>query len=280
MELLLNEKSLDGQFKDLEAFFKALPEMSRNLKILRELNILLYKHSSLYMRKITSNMSLLDLQNSKGNISPSYRDQVRKWKSELASLTNVPPFWNDEDEVESADSVLEAARRNTDVLSFKHPGYDDVVLSVNYQGNEIGVRSIVSTKYFLDVLKLRKEIDTLSYLRKRHTSKRLVLELLDTETDSVRYLQKTELDELILGLDRFEAADSWADICSDSFFNYKAYQPSSKKKNYFAETSFKDKKIDKFRCGQHSQVRCFGYREGEQFYVLMIERDHSVSDTG
>lgn len=279
MELILNEKSLDGQFKDIEEFFKTLPEMSRNLKILRELNILLYKHSSLYMRKITSNMSLLDLQNSKGNISPSYRDQVRKWKSELAALTNVPPFWNEE-RLECEDSIMEAARRKTDVLSFKHLDYEDVRLSVNYQGNEIIVRSIVSTKYFLDILKLQKEIDTLSYLRKRHTSKRLVLEMLDTETDSVRYLQKTELDELILGLDRFEAADSWADICSDSFFNYKAYQPSSKKKNYFAETSFKGKKIDKFRCGQHSQIRCFGYREGEQFYVIMIERDHSVSDTG
>lgn len=279
MELLLNEKSLDGQFKDLEDFFKTLPEMSRNLKILRELNILLYKHSSLYTRKITSSMSLLDLQNNKGNISPSFRDQVRKWKSELASLTNVPPFWNEEGQ-ESDDSIMEAARRNTDVLSFKHLDYDDVILPVNDQGNEVMVRSIVSTKFFLDVLKLQKEIDTLSYLRKRYTSKRLVLEMLDTETESVKYLQKTELDELILGLDRFEAADSWTDICNDSFFYYKAYQPSSKKKNYFAETSFKDKKIDKFRCGQHSQVRCFGYREGEQFYVLMIERDHSVSDTG
>ncbi len=35
---------------------------------------------------------------------------------------------------------------------------------------------------------------------------------------------------------------------------------------------FGEKDIDKFRCGQHSQVRCFGYREGEKFHILMVER--------
>lgn len=33
-ELLLNEKSLDGQFESMEAFYETLPVMSRNLKIL------------------------------------------------------------------------------------------------------------------------------------------------------------------------------------------------------------------------------------------------------
>lgn len=36
----------------------------------------------------------------------------------------------------------------------------------------------------------------------------------------------------------------------------------------------------KFRCGEHSQVRCLEYREEEQFYVLRVERDHSISDHG
>ena len=279
MVLLLNEKSLDGQFASLEEFYKTLPEMSKNLKILQELNIRLYKHSSLYSRKITSSMSLFDLQNIKGNVNPLYRDQIRKWKSELASLTNVPPFWNEEEQ-ESEDSIQEAARRNTDILSFKHPDYDDVMLTIALHEKEIMLHSIVSTKYLLDVLKKQKAIDTLSYLRNRYTGKRLVLERLDTETQSVKFLQKDELDELMMGLERFETAESWTSICGDSFFNYKAYQPPLKKKSYFFNTSFEDKKIDKFRCGQHSQIRCFGYREGEQFYVIMIERDHSVSDTG
>ena len=74
MEILLNEKSLDGQFDSLEAFFKTLPEMSRNMKILKERNLILYKHSSLYARTVTNELSLMDLQNSKGNILPEYRE--------------------------------------------------------------------------------------------------------------------------------------------------------------------------------------------------------------
>lgn len=80
MEILLNEKSLDGQFDSLETFFKTLPEMSRNMKILKEKNLLLYKHSSLYSRNVTKEMTLMELQNSRGNIIPVYRDEIRKWK--------------------------------------------------------------------------------------------------------------------------------------------------------------------------------------------------------
>ena len=79
MEILLNEKSLDGQFDSLETFFKTLPEMSRNMKILKEKNLLLYKHSSLYSRNVTKEMTLMELQNSRGIIMPVYRDEIRKW---------------------------------------------------------------------------------------------------------------------------------------------------------------------------------------------------------
>ena len=93
MEILLNEKSLDGQFDSLETFFKTLPEMSRNMKILKEKNLLLYKHSSLYSRNVTKEMTLMDLQNSRGNIIPVYRDEIRKWKRDLSEMTTSPPFW-------------------------------------------------------------------------------------------------------------------------------------------------------------------------------------------
>ncbi len=68
MELLLNEKSLAGQFEDQDDFYQVLPDMSRNLKILRQHRVYLLKHSSLYTRKITRDMTILDLQNRKGNV--------------------------------------------------------------------------------------------------------------------------------------------------------------------------------------------------------------------
>lgn len=45
MELLLNEKSLDGQFTNLDDFYEVLPVMSSNLRILRKYGIPLLKHS-------------------------------------------------------------------------------------------------------------------------------------------------------------------------------------------------------------------------------------------
>ena len=114
MEILLNEKSLDGQFSDLNDFYETLPAMSRNLKILRTLEIPLLKHSSLYGRRITDDITIYDLRNSKGGVKPVYRDQIRQWKRELSLLVMDPPFWDEESD-ESKDSLEEAARRGADI---------------------------------------------------------------------------------------------------------------------------------------------------------------------
>lgn len=294
MELLLNEKSLDGQFANLTAFYESLPEMSKNLRVLRESGISLYKHSSLYARRITEDVTILDLQNSGGKIAPIYRDQVRRWKRELSALVKTPPFWDEEDGMcqmtgsavaahsydVSQDSLEEAARRRTDVLSFLHSDYQDVLLYIVHGGESIPVRSAVSTKYLLDLLLEKREVEPVFYLKMRYGNERIRMDHLDEVTESVSYLQKSEVQEVISALDRFDDASSWEEIFHDRFFNHKSYQPPSNRQNYFYGTKFADKQIDKFRCGQHSRIRCFGYREGECFYVLMVERDHSVSDHG
>ena len=208
MEILLNEKSLDGQFSDLNDFYETLPAMSRNLKILRTLEIPLLKHSSLYGRRITDDITIYDLRNSKGSVKPVYRDQIRQWKRELSLLVMDPPFWDEESD-ESQDSLEEAARRGTDVLSFDHPKYRDTEICLNYKGRDIFVKSAVTTKYLMDLLTERGKISSLDFLKMRYGTGKIRTEYLDP-----------------------------------------------------------------------GQIRCFGYREEEKFYILMIERDHSVSDTG
>lgn len=278
MELLLNEKSLDGQFRDQDDFYQTLPVMSRNLGVLRKCGISLLKHSSLYDRRITKDMSVLELRNRTGKVNPIYRDQVKKWKRELSCLAMEPPFW-DTDFPECENSLEEAARRRTDVLSFPHPDYQDRTLTVAYKGKEVSIKSAVTTQYLLELLWQGKVMNTFDYLRLRYNEGRLRTDFLDAGMKSIMELEKTEAEELLIALNRFEAK-SWPEIQQDKFFCYKSYQPPSKKQNYFLHTQYADKKIDKFRCGKHSKIRCFGYREGEFFYILMIERDHSVSDTG
>lgn len=278
-ELLLNEKSLEGQFETLEEFYATLPEMSRNLKILKENDVILQKHNSLYQRKISGDITLYDLSNKKGNVAPEQRANMTQWKRQLSSLMCTPPFWNDESE-NDGDSVLEAARRETDVLSFLHDSYNDVVLEVPCENISCEVRSSVSTRHLVEGMFQKKYMDRLDYIKQRYQDGRIRMEHIDAETNTVDVLEKKEFEELLEGLERFEAALTWEDITGDRFFDYKSYQPSSKKKNVFLKGNFADKNIDKFRCGQHSQVRCFGYREEDVFYVLLIERDHRYSDDG
>ncbi len=278
MELLLNEKSLDGQFQDQDDFYKTLPAMSRNLGALRKWKVSLLKHSSLYDRRITKDMTLLDLQNRRGKVNPIYRDQVKKWKRELSCLIAEPPFW-DGGLSECESSLEEAARRSTDVLSFSHPDYHDRTLAVTYKDREVSVKSAVTTQYLLELLWQCKAMNVYDYLKMRYKEGKLRADFLDVGMKSIMELQKTEVEELLIAFQRFES-NSWPEIQQDQFFCYKSYQPPSKRQNYFLHTEFADKKIDKFRCGKHSRLRCFGYREEEFFYILMIERDHSVSDTG
>lgn len=278
-ELLLNEKSLDGQFESMEAFYETLPVMSRNLKILQHSDMILQKHSSLYKRKITPDFTLFDLQNKSGKVAPDQRDKVIFWKRQLSSLMRQPPFWDVEND-KSGDSLQEAARRNTDVLSFLHESYKDTIIHVSCGDEDCEVRSSVSTGHLVEGMFQRGYLDVVEYIRQKYQDGRVRTRYLDTETNSIRLLEKLEMRELIEGLDRFDEAHTWKDITRDRFFDYKSYQPSAEKYNVFANSSFSDKSIDKFRCGQHSQVRCFGYREGDLFFVLRIERDHSYSDHG
>ena len=89
---------------------------------------------------------------------------------------------------------------------------------------------------------------------------------------------QSEIEDCIEAFDRFEEAEGWDEIVRDRTLNFKRYSPASNKDDWFRKSEFKDKKIYKFRC--KNPKRCFGYREGEKFYVLRMERDHKISDNG
>lgn len=288
--ILLNEKSLEGQFESLDAFLDTLPVMNRNFKVLQEQEIELQKHSMFFQCHITKEYTLLDLRNNKGIVKPQERDKVKQWKRLLCSLANDPPYWNLETESREQciwngkditdSSLAEAARRNTMVLSFKHTDFSDKDLKIQTENQIKNVKSCVTTGYLVDSLYQRNEISIVFWLKEKHRTGRLSLEYLDMRTGSVVSLEKEEQEELSKALDRFDEAGSWEGISHDRFFNYKPYRPASKEDDWFAHTVFRDEAIMKFRCGQHSKLRCFGYRKDDRFYMLRVERDHKVSDKG
>jgi len=70
---------------------------------------------------------------------------------------------------------------------------------------------------------------------------------------------------------------SWNDILKSSAYtkglNYKSYDG-----DWFKNTEYSQKNIFKFRTSQ--KYRCFGYREGNVFFVLRFEIDHEISNNG
>ena len=155
----------------------------------------------------------------------------------------------------------------------------DKTLQISYKGGTVPVISAVTTRYLLDLLLQYREMNIYEYLKLSYGEGKIRTDYLDAGMESVLALQKAEIEDLQEALDRFET-EPWTEILKDNFYCYKSYKPSTNKKNYFIHTEFADKQIAKFRCGKHSQIRCFGYREKEYFYILSIERDHSLSDTG
>ena len=72
---------------------------------------------------------------------------------------------------------------------------------------------------------------------------------------------------------------SWDNIMSSDGLEYKKYnKPNKRKKGWFREGTYKNTDIYKFRVTQ--EYRCFGYRTGDEFFVLRFEIDHSISDNG
>ena len=60
--------------------------------------------------------------------------------------------------------------------------------------------------------------------------------------------------------------------------NGKKYTPKEKKKNWFVGSKYSGKTIMKFRFSD--TMRCFGYRKGDKFKILRLERDHTISNNG
>ena len=91
-------------------------------------------------------------------------------------------------------------------------------------------------------------------------------------------LENDEFDELIKSFNKFVEHESWESIALDDGLKYKKYTPKEKEKNWFRGVKYTGRNIMKFRFS--SKMRCFGYRKGDKFKVLRLERDHNISDNG
>jgi len=222
------------------------------------------------------------------------KDEIRRIKIFLSRIFD-PPYW-EENQKHKKDtqykylgyediygtSLAEANERDRVVVSFRHIDFLIHELEIEVNGEPAIIYNFLSKKAFVDYLyRKTKLIDELKFCHYKYENTILSFEKFEAKFGFVE-LQKKEIDVVIEAFDRIIDRNNWNEIYTDPSLNFKEYKPNSKKKNWFAGTIYEGMKIDKFRCGNTgvAPLRCFGYKEGDTFYPLRLERDHKVSDNG
>lgn len=279
-DIILNERSLQGQYSSMEEFIALLPEFLKCVRYFMEQDDWeVLKKSDLFLAPVTEEEALFKIR---GNRS----DAARKIKRILCQMSDEPPYWDiearqsgsyfDEDVEVSGTSVAEASARTGFVLSFPKSYDADQELMIMHEDEKLRVSSITFPQYRIRCLYHRGFSDIYTYLKECYHGTRLNFEEFDPEYGFEDF-EMSEIAECLETFERFAGHESWRDVLQDSALRYKEYQ-SSKKNNWFRGTVYEQRRIDKFRCG--NPKRCFGYRKDDIFYVLRMERDHSISDYG
>ena len=284
----LNELSLQGQYKSIDEFLETNRSLIFVIRELEKKEYKLLKRYDLYNSMITETDNMYSLNGYRSKNIGQNNDVLRKLKIDFLKMCCVEPFWQpDENETVchvgakdvTGSSIARAAIFDDLLLSFAcSEDYTDKKLSVDIEGDGVkALYSVNTSKLLAESLYSHRVIDGDAYLKLRYRHTRLDFSRLQAEYGS-NMLEKDEFKECIKSFDRFISFDSWNEMMDDESLKYKAYSPSSKRDDWFANTEYRNRSIDKFRCV--NPKRCYGYREGNVFYALRIERDHTISDNG
>lgn len=288
MEFLLNERSLHGQFKSTEDFLKSLKPLMKCINIIRTFSDMeIYKIRNFHECSITENSKICDLK-SCGNSDELLRLKLKldqeiynypHWDIDPVHDVSLEFLWGKENV--TAMALAEAAVTGNSLLSFQSEKFQDCELEISAQINEkeqaYHVCSVHTPKYLLENFQSFLAMDRKYILQIRYEGTRIDCTTLE-DAHGVSILEKHEFSGLIVTLNKFVGHASWEDIERDDGLEYKKYSPSSPKQNWFRGKKYEGKTIMKFRFS--STMRCYGYRKGDKFKVLRLERDHSISDHG
>lgn len=284
MNFILNEKSLHGQFGSVDEFLKSLGANLQCFRLVRSQDEgEIRKITDLYKCKITEESSLGDLKQYPRS------DELSRFRIALDKEMRTEPYWDlapvhdygtaywmGEEDM-AATAVAEATARKESLLSFDSPVYSDCRLCIKHNGEEYFVISVYSPAYLAERFGEQIGLSRDECLKARYSGTRLDCSLLEREFGA-ECLEKDEYAQLVGTLDKFVRHESWESIGLDDGLEYKKYTPSSDEDNWFRNSFYRDMTIMKFRFS--GRMRCFGYRKGNRFRLLRIERDHKRSNKG
>lgn len=285
MEILLNELSLSGQFKDENEFFDSFDITLEIIKLIDKLDFSLAKEAMFFNVAVTSKYKLSDFLRLK-------TDRAKRMKRFLAKLSQNPPYWNETQKHIITDnytfkdtnilntSLAESCERDKIILSFEHTKFKEAELEIKKNNSPINIYNIINQTYFLEYLLSNNKIDLLIYCKLKFKDTNLNFSNIEDKYgfDSLDNIEQEEA--FILAFHGFSKM-TWENIIKSDGLEYKQYnKPNKKKIGWFNDiySPYKNTDIYKFRVTQ--TYRCFGYRENDTFYVLRFEIDHKISDNG
>ena len=283
MEVLLNELSLSGQFKDENEFFDSFDTILQTIKLIELLKFSLLKEYSLFQSKITRSLEFTDFLRLRS-------DRARKIKRFLAKLSQNPPYWNETQKHSTNDkyfykgrnisntSLAESCERDRVLLSFENIDFKDMDIVIEKNSTSINLYNIINRDKFLEYLLSNSKIEPLRYCQLKFKDSNLDFSKLEIRYGFDSLDNQEQIDTFMLAFNDFSRM-SWEDIIKSDGLEYKQYS-KPKKQGWFLKGKglYSDIDIYKFRVTQ--KYRCFGYREKDEFFVLRFETDHKQSDNG
>ncbi len=289
MEFILNEYSLKGQYASMEDFIDDLRHTAGCIKLIHEkTGANIYKTCDFYNAKVTSTKRIRDLKKAHAT------DELIRFQTMLDNEIYSDPYWDEtfqqdlddaryfwNDKCVTATAMAEAAATGRQLISFKYEGLVDCGIDIierkDLKEYTHALESIFTKKYLVERFWKELGISRDEYIKTIFQGTRIDYSTIE-DGYGADILEVREYNLLLSTLKKFVEHESFETIIEDSGLNYKDYKPEQKEHNWFSAKKYKRFSIMKFRYS--NKMRVFGYRKGETFCVLRIERDHKVSDYG
>jgi hypothetical protein len=287
LAILINERSLKGQFDDEDSFIESIKPLLQIIKLIKQFELVLLKNHTFFKSKVTLHSDFLQIVNS-SNQRIRQDSSIRLIKSYLLDK----PYWNDT-QIHNCNtdsytfnandicntSLAESYERYQVVLSFKHDDFLDTLLDVSKKNHStLKIKNLLNKNLFLDYCLGMDVINIFDYCKEKFKDSNLNFELLEDKF-GFNILDANQENEFMNSFNMFSKM-TWDNITNSDGLEYKKYKKPKKMKikGWFRKGKYLNTDIYKFRTTQG--YRCFGYRDGNTFYILRFEIDHTISDNG
>lgn len=188
MEIIVNDFSIDNQFKNFEEFLDSLFENTLPLfNLLEKYQYILLNSYETYSLKFFNDFSVHDILSNKGfNGSP----EIELLKSILLQISCEEPYWNanfktnpnnsyDIDDIENfkdnqPNCLTEAIERNVPLLTFEHEKFKGCNIVIRCNNEYKNIQSFFNKKMLIEYLLDNKRLTLTDYLCSIHKEKDIV----------------------------------------------------------------------------------------------------------